>query len=109
MEVPVEIYENTAKLILAPPDCATKINILKQRWEKYNIEACNILGTISTWETEGRDIKNGLINWMVCRSDDQIMEDTWDMVDEFDRLYNNGEIGDDCEEMLKTVIELLKV
>ena len=46
---------------------------------------------------------------MVCRSGDQIMEDAWEMVDEFDRLYNNCEIGDDCEEMLKTVIELLKV
>ena len=55
------------------------------------------------------DIKNSFINWMVCRSDEQIMEDAWDMMDEFDRLSNTGEIGEECEEMLKTVIELLTV
>ena len=46
-EVPAEISQNTAKLILSAPDCATKIDILKQRWEFTNIEACNILGTVS--------------------------------------------------------------
>ena len=30
------------------------------------------------------------------------MEDAWEMVDEFDRLYNGGEIADE----LKVVIEL---
>ena len=56
-----------------------------------------------------RDIKTGLINWMVCRSDDQIMEDAWEMVDECERLYDNGEIAAECEDKLKTVIEQLTV
>ena len=106
-EVLAEISQNTTKQILSAPDCATKIDILKQRWKITNIEACNILGTVSLWGTEGRDIKTGFINWMVCRSGDQIMEDAWEMVDEFDRLYSEEEIAEECEEQLKTVMELL--
>ena len=107
VNVPVEIPQNTAKLELMAADCATKINNLKLRWENENTEACIILDKISAWGWDGRDIKTGLINWLICRTNDQIMEDAWEMVDEFDRLYNGGEIADECEEQLKVVIELL--
>ena len=62
---PVEITQNTAKLELMAADCATKINNLKLRWENENTVACNTLDKISTWGCGGRDIKTGLINWMI--------------------------------------------
>ena len=103
--------KTTAKQDVEAQQYQFKISAIKMRWEnnaryKGKSVAGNILETIWEGKSKPVEICNNLIDYLYSRNDDQVLEDAWEMLEEYDKVWEVHGGEDGFEEILTRIIEL---
>ena len=86
--------KTTAKQDVGAQQYQLKVTAIKMRWEnnaryKGNSVASNILETIWEGKSKHVEICKNLIDYLYSRNDDQVLEDAWEMLEEYDKVWKS--------------------
>ena len=94
LAVPVPSKEGKAEVEIGPEDMIwitnSLVEQLKARWTLTNHGVEDILDRVVGWEDA--ELRLHLLGWLATRTDDQIQEDTVEMVGAFENVANTRTI-----------------